>query len=117
MQIIREEVTMTNEMSDIKLRKLAQVIEKTHENLLTGVRVLIWKMGMAASRQEAEDLAHEILNETVTTAFEIADRYKLEKSAHAWLMGIATNKIKEMRTKEYRRSKRMGIATETTSPS
>ena len=112
-QITRKETTMINDLSDIKRCKLAQEIEEKYEYLLTGIRILIWKMGMAASKKEADDLAYEILNETVATAIQIAERYEIEKSAHAWLMGIATNKIKEMRTKEYRRSKRMGIATET----
>ena len=113
-QITRDEITMTNNLSDIKRHKLAQTIEKMHENLLTSVRVLVWKMGMVASRQEADDLAHEILNETVSTALvpETVNRYELDKSAHAWLIGIATNKIKEIRTKENRRSKRMGVATD-----
>jgi RNA polymerase sigma factor (sigma-70 family) len=106
-------MAMTNEISNVKFRSLTQVIEKMHDKLLTGIRILIWKMGMAVSKQEADDLAYEILSETVTTAFRIADRYELGKSAHAWLMSIATNKIKEMRTKEYRRSKRMGVANET----
>jgi hypothetical protein len=99
-QITGKDTTMTSNLDDMKLRKLALTIEETHENLLTGIRVLVWKMGMAASRQEADDLAHEILNETVATAFEISGRYELEKSAHAWLMSIAIYKIKEMRTKE-----------------
>lgn len=112
-QIIREEITMNNDITGLKRRKLAQAIEETHDKLLQSIRVLIWKMGMAASRDEANDLSHEILNETVLTAIEIEERYDPEKSIHAWLMSIATNKIKAMRTKEFRRSKRMGVATET----
>lgn len=112
-RITRKEITMPNDLSDMKSRKLAQISEEKYEILLTSIRVLVWKMGMVAGRQEADDLAHEILNETVATALEISDRYQLDKSANAWLMSIATNKIREMRTKENRRNKRMGVATET----
>jgi RNA polymerase sigma factor (sigma-70 family) len=111
-QILREEVTVTN-VSNAKHRKLAQEIEEMHDNLLTSIRILIWKMGMAASKKEAEDLSHEILNETVITAIEIDERFDPEKSIHAWLMSIATYKIKALGTKENRRSKRMGIVGET----
>ena len=103
---------MKTEKSASKHQKLVQVIEESHEKLLTSIRVLIWKMGMAGSREEADDLSHEILNETVLTAIKIEERYDSTKSIHAWLMGIAANKIKEMRNKEIRRGKRTGSVTE-----
>jgi RNA polymerase sigma factor (sigma-70 family) len=104
---------MNNEIAGSKRRKLAQAVEETYDQLLTSIRVLVWKMGLAASPEEANDLSQEILNETIITAIEIEDRYDDQKSMHAWLIGIATNKIKELRSKEARRSKRMGTVTET----
>ncbi len=68
---------------------------------------------MAGSENEANELAQEILNETVITALQNASSFIPEKSAHAWLMGIGANKIKELRTKEIRRNKRTGVVTET----
>ena len=109
---IRKEVAMNNDVQGSKRRKLAEAMEESYENLLTSVRVLIWKMGMAGSREEADDLSHEILNETVLTAIEIEERYDPTKSIHAWLMSIAANKIRGLRTKESRRSKYMGGVTE-----
>ncbi len=105
--------TMINDMPDVNHRKLAQAIEESCDSLLTGIRVLIWKMGMAGSEKEANELAQEILNETVVTALQNASSFIPEKSAHAWLMGIGANKIKELRTKEIRRNKRTGVVTET----
>ena len=112
-KVVSEEITVINDLLDVKRRKLVQEIEDSHENLLTGIRVLIWKMGMATSKKEADDLSHEILNETIITAIEIESRFDLEKSIHAWLMGIATNKIQALRTKETRRGKRTGVVGET----
>ena len=68
---------------------------------------------MAGSPEEANDLAHEVLNETIITAIEIADRYSDDKSMRAWLLSIATNKIRDLRSKEIRRGKRMGTVVET----
>jgi len=112
-QLINREKTVTNDLSDVNRRELARNIEEQYDNLLTGVRILIWKMGMSGNEKEANDLSYEILHETVITAFEIVERFDPEKSSYAWLMAIATNKIKELRAKEFRRSKRMGVVTET----
>ena len=57
-QTIAERINMTNDLSDEKRLKLAQIIEERHENLITSIRVLIWKMGMSATIKEADDLAH-----------------------------------------------------------
>ena len=111
-QRIREKLTMNKDQAGSKRRKLVQAIEESYEDLLTSIRVLIWKMGMAGSREEADDLSHEILNETVLTAVEIEERYDATKSIHAWLMSIAANKIRGLRTKEFRRGKYMGSVTE-----
>jgi len=99
--------------SNTAIPELAKVIEERYDSLLTGIRVLIWKMGMAGSEKEANELAQEILNETVVTALQNASSFIPEKSAHAWLMGIGANKIKELRTKEIRRNKRTGVVSET----
>jgi RNA polymerase sigma factor (sigma-70 family) len=112
-QRIREETTMTNIIAGSKHYRLAQELEESHDELLTSIRVLIWKMGMASSHEEADSLSHEILNETIITAINIEDRYNAVKSMRAWLLGIATNKIRELRTKEARRGKRVGTVAET----
>lgn len=112
-QKIKDLLIMVKVVVSTKQRKLAHVIEESHDQLLTSIRVLIWKMGMAGSHTEADDLSHEVLNETIITAIEIEDRFNDDKSMRAWLLGIATNKIRELRTKEARRGKRMGTVAET----
>lgn len=112
-QKIKDVLIMVKVVVSTKQRKLAHVIEESHDQLLTSIRVLIWKMGMAGSHEEADDLSHEVLNETIITAIEIEDRFNDDKSMRAWLLGIATNKIRELRTKETRRGKRMGTVAET----
>lgn len=111
-QIIRDQMNMARNTTGSKQRKLAHVIEESHDQLLTSIRVLIWKMGMASSREEADSLSHEVLNDAIIKAIEIEDRYNDDKSMRAWLLGIATNKIRELRTKENRRGKRVGTVAE-----
>lgn len=111
-QKIMEEIMMNN-VAGLKRQKLVQAVEESYDQLLTSIRVLIWKLGMAGNRDEANELSYEILNETVATAINIEARFDIHKSMHAWLMSIATNKIRELKTKEARRGKRMGNVTET----
>jgi RNA polymerase sigma factor (sigma-70 family) len=112
-QINKRASNLPKDPSNTSNSELVRVIEERFDSLLTGIRVLIWKMGMAGSEKEAEELALEILNETVVTALQRESNFNPEKSAHAWLMGIGVNKIKELRTKEIRHNKRTGVVTET----
>lgn len=75
---------------------LAQAIEETHSQLLSGIRALVWKMGMADDPSTVISLANDILQDTIVTAFEIAYRYEPDRPAHAWILGIAANKVREM---------------------
>ncbi len=112
-QINKRAYNMQKDTANISVSELVKVIEERYESLITGIRILIWKMGMAGTPQEADELAHEILSETVVTALQSASKFNPERSAHAWLMGIGANKIKELRAKEIRHNKRKGVVTET----
>lgn len=112
-RIIREKMNTMKSKGTSTENKLGLFIESYYSQLLVGIRVLIWKMGMASTPKEADDLSQEILSETILTAIEIENRYDKDKSMRAWLLSIAANKIRELRTKETRHGKRMGSVTET----
>ncbi|HND49760.1 MAG TPA: hypothetical protein PLL95_14435, partial [Anaerolineales bacterium] len=96
-RIIREKMNTMKSKGTSTENKLGLFIESYYSQLLVGIRVLIWKMGMASTPKEADDLSQEILSETILTAIEIENRYDKDKSMRAWLLSIAANKIRELR--------------------
>lgn len=84
---------------------LKQTIEENAEYLARGIRILVWKSGIQNS-YELSEIAQEVLQETVITALEIADRYDPDRSAHAWLLGIAVKHIQALIRKQNRDNSR-----------
>jgi RNA polymerase sigma factor (sigma-70 family) len=83
-----------------------RAIEQNAENLARAIRIFVWKAGVQDSH-ELNEIAQEVLQETVVTALEIADRYDLTRPAHAWLVGIAVKHIQSQKRKQKRDNSRV----------
>jgi RNA polymerase sigma-70 factor (ECF subfamily) len=84
---------------------IKQAIEENAEKLARAIRIFVWKAGIQSS-DELNEISQEVLQETVVTALEIADRYDPDRSAHAWLVGIAVKHIQSHRRKQKRDNSR-----------
>lgn len=84
-----------------------RAIEIHYSSLRTGIQVIIAKSGLVDSTSSITDLGDEVLHNTVETALRVADRFDPSRSAYSWLMGIAVNKLKEIRKTIHRDDKRI----------
>lgn len=90
-------------------------LERTHylndfitqhtQELLRTIRQFVLRSGLAAYG-DADQLAIEILNETVVEALAHIERLKTPEAPFAWLIGIALNILKRHQTTDYQRSQR-----------
>lgn len=86
---------------------IAAAIQANIESLRVGIRVLIARNGLAEGIAEIVDLSDEILQTTVEAALRGAATYDPTRQAHAWLLGIAIHKIRDLlseRTRERART-------------
>lgn len=79
-----------------------RAIETHYSNIQTGVRVLVARAGLAEGYASIAEMSDEVFQYTIETALKIAPRFDPSHQAQSWLLGIATNKIKEMRRKNTR---------------
>jgi DNA-directed RNA polymerase specialized sigma24 family protein len=76
---------------------LHSTVEREFTDLRRGVEILVWRMGLARTRDEAIALGAEALQEAVRRALDQASSFDPKRSAHAWLLGIAINVLREQR--------------------
>lgn len=76
---------------------LRQAIADQWHDLLTAIRVQVWKFGLAADRPQVEAIAQEVLQNTIVTALQRASAYDPSRPALAWLRGIALNELRSLK--------------------
>lgn len=82
---------------------LRQAIERDHEVLFRRIRILLYKLSGPLRRDEIDDRAKEVLNDTVQRALRVAERFDPRRSALAWLMAFAVRILQEQRRGRARR--------------
>ena len=78
---------------------IKQAIETHYSSLQIGVRVLVARSGLVDGYANIAEMGDEVFQYTVETALRIAARFDPSHQAQSWLLGIAANKIKEIRRK------------------
>jgi RNA polymerase sigma factor (sigma-70 family) len=69
--------------------------------------------GLLEGEVQITDMAENILHDTVETALRLSERFDPSRSAYSWLMGIAVNKLKEMRRSTGYEKKRVQVFEDT----
>jgi len=83
---------------------LRVAFEVHHKELMTGIRLYLWKLGAVTQRGELEEKAEEILQETAVEALRVANNYDPARATKSWLLGIALNRIRQMKRDHRRQS-------------
>lgn len=86
--------TLSSADPDFALR---MAIEHELDAVRRGVEVLVWRLGLAETRAEVIALGEDALQEVIRRALDRADAFDANRSAHAWLLGIATKVLQEQR--------------------
>lgn len=88
---------------------LRTALEAHHKDLMTGIRVYLWKLGAVRQRSELEEKAEEILQQTALEALRAANNYDPACASKSWLLGIALNRIRQMK-RDHRRHSRVIVS-------
>jgi RNA polymerase sigma factor (sigma-70 family) len=94
--------TITGTKDDLlnhRQRILSEAIELYQQDLLTGIRVYLWRFKVVINRDSIEERSKVILQETVVQALQHAMNYEPSRPARAWLLGVAINEIRHLRRK------------------
>lgn len=86
--------------------KLRQFFEAETEMLLRVLRMFVRKSHLIPDKQQMEAEALELLSETFLEAFKRPERFDVQQSPKAWVLGIAANLIKRKQAKVHKRSQR-----------
>lgn len=76
---------------------ISQAIETHYLSLRASVQVMVARSGLVEGEVSILETADDVLHDTIETAIRSADRFDPTRSAYSWLMGIAVNKLREMR--------------------
>lgn len=95
-------------MNPDSLRHLSAFITAESDALCRILRSYVIRFGLAEVA-EAEAVAHDLLNDVVVEALAHADRFDPQRSAQAWLLGIAANLIRRGREERSRRDQHEGF--------
>ena len=76
---------------------LNREIESRYSSLQTSIQVLVAKSGLANGKAEIVEISDDVLHNTIETALRSAVKFDSNRSAYSWLIGIAVNKLREMR--------------------
>lgn len=110
----REAIFDHDAPASVNENTLRTALEVHQKDLMTGIRVYLWKFGAVTQRSELEDKAKEILQETAVEALGNADHYDPTRPVKLWLLGIAINRIRQMQRARYRQSRVVVSIHETT---
>ena len=88
---------------------IRQAIESHYLNLRISIQVMVAKSGLVDGEMKIGDTSDEVLHDTIETALRSADKFDITRSAYSWLMGIAVNKLREMRREVQYETKRVQV--------
>lgn len=81
---------------------LVEAIERHWLDLLRGIQVYVFRFGLARDRASIDDLASEVLQDTVVTALDRYENYDPDRPTRPWLLGIAINHLRHrIRGRDY----------------
>ncbi len=84
-------------------------IETCYSSLQTSIQVMVARSGLVDGKTQIIEIGDELLHSTIETALRSAAKFDTTRSAYSWLMGIAVNKIKEMRRNLYKETQRIQV--------
>jgi RNA polymerase sigma-70 factor (ECF subfamily) len=90
---------------------LLQHIERDANELVGILRSYVQKAGLASNNEEIQEVALEVLDETYIEAEKTAKHFDPARSPRAWLLGIASNIVKQKKTGLAKRSKEIPLST------
>jgi RNA polymerase sigma factor (sigma-70 family) len=70
---------------------------------------MVAKSGLVEGKAQIIEIGDELLHSTIETALKSAAKFDPTRSAYSWLMGIAVNKVKEMRRSFHKETKRVQV--------
>lgn len=88
-----------------KWRLLEEAVKGHEEELSAGIRVYIWRFGMARNRASIEALTEEVLQDTAEIALRKLEEYDEGRKPVPWLLGITLNVIRHRLRDEVRRNR------------
>lgn len=97
---------LTTHTSKAKIELLCAAIEASLDRIKTGIQVIVARSGIVEGKDAINELADNILQETIETALRIADRYDPTLNTHAWLLTIATYIVKDSRKRAFKEAGR-----------
>jgi RNA polymerase sigma factor (sigma-70 family) len=110
LSVTMEPSTTRNTSLPISQKEVVSLaIEAHYSNLQTGIRVLVARSGLVDGETKIVETANEILQNTIEVALQAADRFDPTRSSYSWLMGIAVNKLREMRRDAKYETKRVQV--------
>jgi RNA polymerase sigma-70 factor (ECF subfamily) len=89
---------------DDRAERLRQAGEADYLVLFRRVSVLVYRLCGRLRRDEVADRVQEVLNEAVKRALQSAEHFDPERSATAWLIGIALRILQEQRRSARKRA-------------
>lgn len=87
----RTETDQVDEHETLKKQRLCQTIDQRWEDLLVSIRAKVRKLKLAVTYEAIEDLAQDILHDTIVQALKNSKQYDLTRPAFPWLRQIAFN--------------------------
>ncbi len=90
-------LSTTSGQSLPSLEIIYREVEARYSELQSSIRVMVALSGLVEGEVKIIDMADELLHDTIETALRLAERFDSSRSAYSWLMGIAVNKLREMR--------------------
>lgn len=82
---------------DERKRLLIEAFQEHQQDLLAGIRVYLWQLGVVTNRGSLEERAKELFQDTVITALENPANYDPGRPARVWLLGVAINEIRHFK--------------------
>jgi len=84
---------------DDRKRILSEAIQQHQQDLLTGIRVYLWRLEVVKNRGGLEERSKDIFQEMVIQALKTPANYDPSWPAKTWLLGVAINEIRHLKRK------------------
>lgn len=84
-------------------------IETCYSSLQTSIQVMVAKSGLVEGKAKIIEIGDELLHSTIETALSSAAKFDPTRLAYSWLMGIAVNKLREMRRNLHKETNRIQV--------
>ncbi len=88
---------------------ICREVEIRYSDLRASIQVMVVRSGLVEGEVRIIDTADELLHDAIETALRSADRFDSARSVYSWALGIAVNKLKEMRRDAKYEKKRVQV--------